>query len=628
MNAPPVQELASFAEVRAWLEHMAPPGSGLRLHAEGDGPIAIARSRASVTIVTHGHSPPPQFDHLLVIGAHGELAAALQALHDPRVHLLGLPCHPAVLVRVVEAALEAAEAFARARVTDQLLEIGLALNAERQPQRVLELILQHARSITGADAGSIYLVDEEADQLRFAVAENDSVQLDLGDHVLDIGAGSVVGSAVLQRRVIRSSHLYRRTMLPGNFVRHDRSIDERLAYQTRSMITAPMISPEGRVLAVIQLINAKLGAAPLYTAADFEERVRPFTAEDERLCSSLAAQAAVALESARLYAEIQSLFEGFVRASVHAIEQRDPTTSGHSQRVADLTVALARAADRADGGRFAEVRFSPEQLREIEYAGLLHDFGKVGVREEVLVKAKKLYPAQLEHVRARFQHMRTALLAERLAAQLERLRSGQPEDPALDREYERRGRDVDAMLALVLEANEPTVLPTEVSSRLTALAKEGFRDAHGHRHALLEGDELEALLVRRGSLTDAERLQIQHHVTHTFDFLVRIPWGQSLSLVPEIAAKHHEYLDGSGYPAQLPAIDIPLQARMMTVADIFDALTASDRPYKKAVPVALALDILRAEQRQGKLDADVLDLFIDARIFGVVGSGAGPEGTP
>lgn len=616
MNDPPTHELASFAEVRAWLVAMNPRGRGLRVQADGDGPLSLARSRATVTVMAPGHPPPDRFDHLLVIGPHGQLAEALQTLHDPRVHLLGLPCHPTVLVQVVEAAVEAAEAFMRARVTDQLLDIGLALNAERQPQRVLELILKHAREITGADAGTIYIVDEEADEIRFAVAENDSVPTNLGDFVLHIGDGSVVGNAVLKRQVIRSSHLYRRTILPGNFVRHDRSIDEQLQYQTRSMITAPMISPEGRVLAVIQLINAKLGQAPLRTAEDFDERVRPFTSDDERLCSSLASQAAVALESARLYAEIQTLFEGFVRASVRAIEQRDPTTSGHSQRVADLTVALARAADRADGGPFSTVCFSLEQLREIEYAGLLHDFGKVGVREEVLVKAKKLYPAQLQRVRARFGHMRTALLAERLQAQLQRLRSGQPEDPSIDEDHHHRVQEIDAMLALVLEANEPSLLPTEVSSRLTAIAAEGFSDAVGQRHALLQGDELEALLIRRGSLTEAERIQIQHHVTHTYDFLVRIPWGQSLSLVPEIAAKHHEYIDGSGYPGRLPAEQIPLQARMMTVADIFDALTASDRPYKKAVPVPLALDILHAEQRQGKLDPDVLALFIDAKIFG------------
>ncbi len=607
--------LASFAEVRAWLLDSVRPASTWRVHARDDGTVAVARSRAVVTLVEPGQPAPPHFDHLLVVGPPPQLATALESLDDPRVHLLGLPCAESVLARVVDAALEAADAFARARVTDQLLEIGLALNATRDPARVLEVIVQHARSITGADAGSIYLVDEDQGELRFEVAVNDSMDVDFQARTLPISADSVVGACVLRRRVIRSPDLYRSTPRPEEAVRHDRRFDEHYGYQTRSMITAPMISPEGRVLAVIQLINAKLGDAPLRTPSDFDDRVRPFTGEDERLCSSLAAQAAVALESARLYAEIQSLFEGFVRASVHAIEQRDPTTSGHSQRVANLTVALAQAADGAAVGRFAPTRFSGEQLREIEYAGLLHDFGKVGVREEVLVKAKKLYPHQLELVQARFGHMRSMLEVERLREQLQRARRGQPDDPAAEQAYVRRQQELERMLSVILEANEPSVLPTEVSSQLDAIAGQQFVDASGQSHALLRGNELDALLIRRGSLTEAERVEIQHHVTHTYDFLVRIPWGRSLAKVPEIAAKHHEYLDGSGYPSRLPSNDIPLQARMMTVADIFDALTASDRPYKKAVPVPLALDILGAEQARGKIDADVLELFLEAKIY-------------
>ncbi len=614
MNGGAAHGLSSFAQVRRWLREAVRPASSWRVHAEDEGPIEIARSRATVTIVEPGQPLPEQFSHLLVVGSGDALAAALDTLDDPRVHLLGLPCAEGVLARVVEAALGSAEAFARARVTDQLLEIGLALNAERSPTRVLELILAHARTITGADAGSIYLVDEQGTHLRFALAINDSVEADFGDGVMDVDDGSVVGASVLRRATIRSRDLYRPPP-PDESVRHDRTLDERFGYQTRSMITAPMISPEGRVLAVLQLINAKLGSGPLRTPEDFEQRVRPFTEEDERLVDSLAAQAAVALESARLTDEIKSLFEGFVRASVTAIEKRDPTTSGHSQRVADLTVALAQAADRADSGRFADVRFSIQQLREIEYAGLLHDFGKVGVREEILVKAKKLYPAQLQRVRDRFDHMRTALEVERLQALLSCARAGRPDDPSIDRAHARRQRELEEMFALVLEANEPTVLPTDVSSRLNALASETFVDVSGQRHALLEGEELDALLIRRGSLTMSERAQIQDHVVHTYDFLVRIPWGRSLSMVPEIAAKHHEYLDGSGYPSAAMDTQIPLQARMMTVADIFDALTASDRPYKKAVPIDDALDILRAEQRQGKLDAEVLALFIDAKIF-------------
>jgi len=347
----------------------------------------------------------------------------------------------------------------------------------------------------------------------------------------------------------------------------------------------------------------------------FKDRVRPFSEADERVCSSLAAQAAVALESARLYAEIQDLFEGFVRASVHAIEQRDPTTSGHSQRVADLTVALAQAADRVPDGPFGDVSFTPEDLTEIEYAGLLHDFGKVGVREEVLVKAKKLYPHQLELVMARFDHVRTAMQLELMTAQLDALRNGKPEDVALEQQLRTRMDNLDHMLEVVLAANEPTVLPEAASEQLAAVAEARYVDAKGEERPLLRGDELDALLVLRGSLTPSERLEIQSHVTHTYNFLVRIPWGPNLRRVPEIAGKHHEYLDGSGYPAAVEEPAIPVQARMMTVADIFDALTASDRPYKKAVPVPRALDILESEVGRGKVDRSVFELFVGAKVW-------------
>ncbi len=614
MDGGAAQGLASFDQVRAWVSDVASEQQGWRAYEPGDGSVQLSRARATVTLVSPDEPVPVEFTHLLVVGPGPELAAALERIDSPRVHLLALPCTEALLLRMLAAALEAAEAFSRARMTDQLLEIGLALNATRDPGRVLELILQHARSITGADAGSIYLVDDREQHLRIAIAENDSVQADFKARTIEVSEGSVVGACVLRRDVIRSSDLYQPPR-PDQSVVHDRRFDQRSGYQTRSMITAPMISPEGRVLAVIQLINAKRGPEPLRTPEDFDQRVRPFAREDVRLCSSLASQAAVALESARLYEEIQALFEGFVRASVHAIEQRDPTTSGHSQRVADFTVALARAADRVADGRFGGVSFTREQLREIEYAGLLHDFGKVGVREEVLVKAKKLYPAQLELVTARFDHMRTALKLALLEQQLGAARRGEAEDPAILSDHRRREAELERMFSLLMEANEPSVLPTEVSSQLTEIAGRSFVDATGRAHNLLTGEELDALLIRRGSLTAAERTEIQHHVTHTHAFLVRIPWGKSLALVPEIAAKHHEYLDGSGYPAKLPSVQIPLQARMMTVADIFDALTASDRPYKKAVPVPDALDILRAEERRGKLDADVLELFIDAKVY-------------
>jgi HD-GYP domain-containing protein (c-di-GMP phosphodiesterase class II) len=374
-----------------------------------------------------------------------------------------------------------------------------------------------------------------------------------------------------------------------------------------------MRAPEGQVVGAVQLINAKHGRMPLQGPEDVAIRVHPFSEADARLVQALATQGAVALENASLYAEIEALFEGFVRASVTAIEQRDPTTSGHSQRVADLTVALAEVVDRSDHPQFRDVRFSPLELREIEYAGLLHDFGKVGVREQVLVKAKKLHDGQLERVLERFEHLRTAT---RLRWLEERVALGEsPADPAvrglLDAEFARidRWRDV------VLQANEPTLLVEAVSHAVHEVAGVRFRDAGGRELSVLDDELLDALLVSRGSLTLAEREEVESHVRHTFNFLSKIPWGRALARVPEIAGKHHEYLNGSGYPGRLGADAIPIQARLMTVADIFDALTAKDRPYKKAVPVAKALDILHAEAAAGKLDPAVLALFIEARVF-------------
>jgi hypothetical protein len=283
-------------------------------------------------------------------------------------------------------------------------------------------------------------------------------------------------------------------------------------------------------------------------------------------------------------------------------------------------VGLAMAADRADSGRFADVAFTPAQLREIEYAGLLHDFGKVGVREEVLVKAKKLYPGQMDLLLARLDHMRTTLRLQLMSRQLELLRQGKAEDEALAQEYAARATRIDELLRIVLKANEPTVLPKDASARLAELAELRFSNIVGDVIEVVGRTEVEALMIPRGSLTQPEREEIQAHVTHTYNFLVMIPWTPSLAAVPEIAAKHHEYLDGSGYPSALPGEQIPLQARMMTVADIYDALTASDRPYKKAVPRQKAIEILKYEVKAGKVDPEVLDLFVEARVFDAIGA--------
>ena len=332
---------------------------------------------------------------------------------------------------------------------------------------------------------------------------------------------------------------------------------------------------------------------------------------------ALASQAGVSLENAILYDEIRRLFEGFVDAAVTAIESRDPTTSGHSRRVATLAVALAEKVDATATGPLAAVHFSRDELRQLEYAGVLHDFGKVGVREHVLVKAKKLYDWQLESVSQRFGHIRKAMEADMLRKQLTLLAEGGSlaQIGALEHELGRSLAAVDECWRVVVAANEPTVLDAPVLARLVDMAQLTYRDQAGADKPYLTEDELAALQVPRGSLTQEERLQIQSHVEHTVAFLSTIPWGRTLSRVPRIAGAHHELLDGSGYPAKLRGDAIPIEARMLAIADVFDALTAADRPYKAAVPAARALSILEAEVGAGKYDADLFRVFVAAEIW-------------
>jgi HD-GYP domain-containing protein (c-di-GMP phosphodiesterase class II) len=339
-----------------------------------------------------------------------------------------------------------------------------------------------------------------------------------------------------------------------------------------------------------------------------------------RLASSLASQAAVALANRRLYESISQLFDGFVKASVTAIESRDPTTFGHSFRVADLTVGLAEAVERADSAPFRGVRFSAEELRELRYAALLHDFGKVGVREHVLVKSKKLYPADLDRIRHRIELLMRDLELGTTRRKLDWVvRRGAegyaPQASRMDAELNAALAELNDALDLILAMNEPSVQPQDFAGQLLRITARSWDDHRGRRRTVITPDEASILAITRGSLTDAERREIQQHVVHTFQFLTQIPWTREFRRIPEIARAHHEKLDGTGYPFAVRGDQIPVQSRMMAIADIYDALTATDRPYKKAIRVEEALDILRGEQAAGALDATLLDLFIEARIF-------------
>ncbi len=486
----------------------------------------------------------------------------------------------------------------------QLHEVGRALASEQNLDRLLDLILTKARELLKAEAGSIYLLTGEGErrELLFAHTQNAKVRLPFHRVLMPVSDQTLAGFVALSRESLNLQDVYR---IPEEApYRFNDSFDRQAGYRTTSVLVVPMQDTEGEILGVLQLLNR------LDEDAGGEG---VFTAEDQNLAQSLAGQAAVAVKNAQLREEIEQLFEGFVAASVTAIEARDPVTSGHSGRVADLTVGLAEAVNATPNGAYGGLIFTERQLREVRYASLLHDFGKVGVREQVLVKAKKLDPGQLEII---LQRLRQRELEEALDLLSEAWRSGERFDGARwEQVVQDRQAMTDQLMHLVRQSNEPTVLTQEVADGLGLLENLTYTHWSGERRELVEPESLASLRIRKGSLSEAERLEIESHVTHTFRFLERIPWTRDLSGIPEIAYAHHERLSGRGYPRRLGASEIPVQSRAMAIADVFDALTARDRPYKGAVPLERSLAILEEEARDGALDHPLLDLFIEARVF-------------
>ncbi|MGB9103329.1 MAG: HD domain-containing phosphohydrolase [Terriglobales bacterium] len=541
------------------------------------------------------------------------------------------------------------------RATNEIKElnaIGAALSGEHDTDKLLEMILTKSREITKSDAGSLYLVEEvplegEAlppvpEELKeyggaklvvsrkeitkkvllFKLPQNDTVgNVAFREAVMEISDKSIAGYVVQTGEIVNLEDAYHLPeLVPYSF---NRKFDEDSGYRTKSMIAVPMRNPKtGEIVGVVQLINAKRNSeAKLNSLSAVVTQVVAYTVRQQEMVASLASQAAVALENSKLYQKQQELFEGFVNASVKAIESRDITTYGHSGRVATGTVALAEMVDRASDGPYQEVRFTRDQMKEIRYASLLHDFGKVGVPEQVLVKAKKLLPADFKELQKRFRDsvkrsMQVQSLQSRLNYVLEKGRDEYlSKQTEFDAFFAQQLKEVDGFFATVLQSNEPTVLAEGNFDKLKEITARHFLDFEGADQPLLTPDEVRLLSIPKGSLDENERVLIESHVTHTFEFLSKIPWTKEIRNIPEIARGHHEKLTGKGYPNKLTAPEIPLQTRMMTISDIFDALQAADRPYKRRMPRAKALDILGMEMRDGNIDPNLFKLFIEAKVF-------------
>lgn len=521
------------------------------------------------------------------------------------------------------ASLESSAQVAQERQLE-LVRIGIALVAERNLEKLLEQILTGARELVNADAGSLYLLEErgEAKFLNFMLAQNDSVPLALSSRAMPADNSSLAGFVALSGEAVALEDA--RHVSPHLPYRFNPTFDQLLGYHTRSILTVPMATRSGEVVGVLQLINRKRQrGARIRTFEDADRWVVAFSQSDVSVIRAMAAHAAVAIENSFLVRNIKRLFESFVRAAVMAIEQRDPSTKGHSVRVAHYTVSLAKAVEQNPPPKFRDLRFSQDELLQLRYAALLHDFGKVGVREAVLTKPKKLYPERLALIQERFRHAQRAQEAVLMRSLLERLVALKqaPTGEDLERLEETIGMmkgELAARFAKVLEANEPTVLASDTASVIRVLADATFPGENGESWPLLTRDELRCLSVPLGSLDEDERQEVESHVIHTYKFLLTLPWPKQLARVPEIAYGHHEKLNGTGYPRRLKGEQIPPEVRMMTICDMYDALAAADRPYKKAVSPARALEILEEETKEGALDPDFFRVFVEARIFTTV----------
>ncbi len=522
---------------------------------------------------------------------------------------------------------------------EDLIDMGRALSTEKDQDKLLRLFLFLSKRITGADAGSIFLVeqdDEGKKRLRFKYSHTFSRDIPLEERVLPMDKKSISGYVAVTGEVLNIPDAYK---LPADApYSFNPSFDQKHSYRSRSMLVVPMKNHVDEIIGVIQLLNYKENresaddseyetfTIKLETPEDFDRNVVVFNRKYDSLLQAVAGQAAIAIENNRMIMQIQHQFEEFVKASVSAIESRDPATSGHSFRVAAICTAMARAVNEVDEGYLKDRHFTETQIRELELAALLHDFGKVYIDLSVFRKEKKLYPKDFDNLILRLNYLYRFLELQYSSREAELLRTMNKDDNTaaafdelLKEKRYRLGRIVEIKEKLC-QMNEPAVVeenPQDILDRISFEIDEiECLNVGGGRLLVISPFDILNLSIRKGSLNPEERKEIESHVLHTHAFVSKIPWPPEYRNIPEIALRHHEKLDGTGYPDGLSGRESTLlQSRIMTIADIYDALVASDRPYKKALPRGKVLAILREEAEKWALDRDLVNLFIEKKIY-------------
>lgn len=506
----------------------------------------------------------------------------------------------------------------QARRIRELAEIGKALSAEKDVPVLLERILTQARRVTNADGGTLYLVSDDGSRLDFHVLHNETLQSHMGgtsgnpitlppvplfDEEGRPNDANVSAYVAHAGRVVNIEDVYR---APGFNFAGTKTFDRRTGYRSRSMLVVPMRDHEERVIGVLQLLNAR-DPATGGTAS--------FGAEQSEVAAALASQAAVVLTQQRLIRELKNLFDSFIRAIATAIDEKSRYTGGHIARVSELTIEIARRIHEAEEGPFAATRFGDDEMEAIRIAAWMHDTGKITTPENIVDKARKLEAQadRIETVRARWQAIRLSRRVASLEEKLALCREGPDPDraAAIDAREAEEAAALEEDLAFLEKVNEGgEFLSDEARERLRGIAARTYEPNDGSPHPYLTPDELENLSIGKGTLTARERRIIENHAAMSIRILEELAWPRKLRGVPAIAGAHHEKLDGTGYPRGLRGDQIGLPARIMAVADIFEALSARDRPYKKAMALRQAVSILRAMARDGHIDADIVELFV------------------
>jgi response regulator RpfG family c-di-GMP phosphodiesterase len=496
---------------------------------------------------------------------------------------------------------------------DKLTQIGTALSSEKNYQKLLEMIVLEARNITGADGGTLYTL--ENNHLHFMILQNKSLNLSVGGTSgnpvmlppVPMAESNVSAYCAIKKEIINIPDVYESESFDFSGAK---KYDSSLNYKSRSMLVLPMIDRDNNVIGVLQLINSmdsKTG------------EIVKFPEEHVDLAESLASQAAVAITNTRLYKEIEMLFESLVEVMAAALDEKSPVTRGHISKVAALTMVMAEEINKADDGYFKRISFSENEMYELKIAALLHDVGKVTTPEFIIEKKTKLETIfdRVELIESRIKNICHELTIESLKKKYAAVENGEPPEiiGAIEQSLETQSRELEDDIKFLREANNPEeFMDDKKLNRLKEIASKRIK-LKDREVPLITDAEFKMLSVRKGSITPEELQIMRNHAAVTIKMLNKVPFTRRLKNVPAYAGGHHERLDGGGYPLQLKAEQIPLQTRIIALIDLFEALTAKDRPYKKPIPLEKALQIMEAAAKDNHIDRTLFEFFVDKRIY-------------